>query len=625
MSFLWGIEGLKKIQFFSRKDAKKTNDRFVKILGDLASWHFSSLLTSIQNRIRLYTLRIRHATLGEWLTRGARTAQNFRIRLFPLLHVEDRVKSLSSSHLENLDLPDCVAYGKEGEIETIMSGKEFALGNGNLNKRDIRAQWEPARLQHVAVLTNALLQKETTARAARVGGFAKKTVQDWIDANPFPHGAHYLSAMECAIRIPVFFSCIKTAPLGQDEVYKILTAIYQHAWLISKRLSLYSSLGNHTIAEGVGLIFAGAIFQQFSEGKSWLKKGIQLLEQESTHQILDDGGPCEQSFSYHRFVLDLYWLATNFLEKNRIRDCNRLKPRLLRGEQFLAAFGDDSGSLPGIGDSDDGYAVAPGVFPRRPTINRKPKQLEIFEQTGYSVINSPKGVKLTFDYGPLGMAPLYNHGHADALSITLSKNGKGLLVDPGTYRYNGVPEFRRYFKGTRAHNTVTIDGLDQAVQETGFIWSRPYESVLEKSEEKDGEVVIQASHNGYSALKEPVLHKRTVLYFDKTGFVVKDAFSGEGLHSFELNFHLHPNAVCNEEDGWLVIDNQGERIFLKLLGNHSFKFYSGEENPPFGWYSPAYGVKMKSSVLSCLIEGAPEDVSFMTAIGTEAPLEIESI
>ena len=83
--------------------------------------------------------------------------------------------------------------------------------------------------------------------------------------------------------------------------------------------------------------------------------------------------------------------------------------------------------------------------------------------------------------------------------------------------------------------------------------------------------------------------------------------------------------MCNEEDGWLVIDNQSERIFLKLLGNHGFIFYSGEEDPPFGWYSPKYGIKMKSGVLSCLIEGAPEDVTFMTAIGTESPPEIEPI
>ena len=70
-----------------------------------------------------------------------------------------------------------------------------------------------------------------------------------------------------------------------------------------------------------------------------------------------------------------------------------------------------------------------------------------FPEAGYAVIRTPE-ILFTFDYGPLGMAPLYNHGHADALSITLSVNGDLLIVDPGTYAYNGVPEFRRYFKGT---------------------------------------------------------------------------------------------------------------------------------------------------------------------------------
>ena len=59
-------------------------------------------------------------------------------------------------------------------------------------------------------------------------------------------------------------------------------------------------------------------------------------------------------------------------------------------------------------------------------------------------------MSLTFDHGPLGMAPLYNHGHADALSVNVALDGEALLVDPGTFRYNDEPLFRKYFKGTRA-------------------------------------------------------------------------------------------------------------------------------------------------------------------------------
>ena len=97
--------------------------------------------------------------------------------------------------------------------------------------------------------------------------------------------------------------------------------------------------------------------------------------------------------------------------------------------------------------------------PKRPKIYPINGEVNVFKDSGYTIIKIINNFTFTFDHGPLGMAPLYNHGHADALSITLSKDDRPILIDPGTYRYNGVPEWRRYFKGTRAHNTVTIDAL----------------------------------------------------------------------------------------------------------------------------------------------------------------------
>ena len=79
-----------------------------------------------------------------------------------------------------------------------------------------------------------------------------------------------------------------------------------------------------------------------------------MLAQELPHQVLPDGGPVEQSFAYHRFVLDLYWLAADFLERNELHACAGWKPRLLLGEAFLEACEIAPGVLPAIGDSDDG-------------------------------------------------------------------------------------------------------------------------------------------------------------------------------------------------------------------------------------------------------------------------------
>jgi hypothetical protein len=421
--------------------------------------------------------------------------------------------------------------------------------------------------------------------------------------------------MECGLRILPFLCClkaIKSAPSDQHQL--ISDGLYRHAVLISKNLSLYSSLGKHTNAEATGLILAGGVFRHTTQGRQWLKTGVRLLDQELNHQILEDGGPAEQSLNYHRFILDLYWLAIDFLEKNGLQDCAVLKPRLILGEKFLSAFSQKDAGLPLIGDSDDGYAIAPGLSPKRPRPNNIEAGILTFPSSGYTVMRTAGGACLIFDHGPLGMPPLYNHGHADALSIILYQNGEEMLVDPGTYRYNGEPEFRRYFKSTRAHNTVTIDGLDQAVQETGFIWSHPYKAELMNCKEHDGGLFLEATHNGYARLKKPVFHRRKIVLLHGADFLVKDTFSGLGEHEFEINFHLHPNSSVSEEGGWLEIRNYEGVIRMTLLFGDMFRSIRGQESPSFGWYSPRYGVRIESPVLTCIKVGRPETVFFVTVI-----------
>lgn len=490
---------------------------------------------------------------------------------------------------------------------------------------DIRAVWEPARLQHVYQLLQSRHGSSESTSACLAENYTRDDILKWIDKNPFYHGPHYLSAMECGLRIPVFVYALLWLPnLSEADRQKIISTIYEHAWLIIRKLSLYSSLGNHTICEAVGIIFEAAIFRDTVEGKTWIKRGIELLTQETTHQILDDGGPAEQSFNYHRFVLDLYWLAVDFMEKNQIHDCAKMKPRLVKGEAFMKCFQGDNGKLPHIGDSDDGFAVAPGLFPLRMIPDVTIKDICHFADSGYTVIKDSKGACIVFDHGPLGMPPLYNHGHADALSVILNIKGLELLVDTGTFQYNGVPEYRKYFKSTRAHNTVTIDGQDQAVQETGFIWSHPYKTEVVRKEVIEKGFFIEALHTGYRRLQSPVTHKRVV--FQTNGlFIVRDSFEGPGIHEFELNYHLHPEANVNDESQWWHIQRDDAVIHMKMLYDDSFQYVSGQEEPLLGWYSAAYGLKERCGVLCCRKAGSARNVTFTTIIGVDVVPDLDKI
>jgi uncharacterized heparinase superfamily protein len=73
------------------------------------------------------------------------------------------------------------------------------------------------------------------------------------------------------------------------------------------------------------------------------------------------------------------------------------------------------------------------------------------------------------DAGPFG-ALHAGHSHSDTLSMVLRSGNADILIDPGTYTYTGEPEWRDWFRGTRAHNTICIDGRDQAVPRGPFRW-----------------------------------------------------------------------------------------------------------------------------------------------------------
>ena len=592
-----------------------------------------------------YLTRLRNASLPELVHRGRQALLTHRLK-WASRRTKAFIDVPNSPDVSVLRVPTLVCKATPEMVMEVLNGRVQSLGADPIDlavwenrhretffsdvklqaadMTDIRAIWEPARLQHLTILLAFMTDNPSFDMANKAESFCDDAVQRWIETNPFLFGPHYLSAMECGLRIPVFFFCLKLLyPENPPKSHCILEAIYQHAWWISKRLSLYSSLGNHTIAESVGLIFAGAIYRKTREGEYWLDRGLRLLKKELKHQILEDGGPAEQSLNYHRFVLDLYWLCFDFLNKNNLVDCTDLKGRLIRGEDFLSAFQDESGHFPSIGDSDDGYAVAPGIAPARWRNGHKKAGITLYKDSGYTVIRNKNGLVLTFDHGPLGMPPFFNHGHADALAITLSKDMKRILVDPGTYRYNGVPEWRSYFKGTMAHNTVTIDRLDQAVQETGFIWSKPYNTRFQDSSEHVDGFLVSAIHDGYTRLKEPVWHKRSVFFFQETNFLIRDSFFGDGTHDFQLNYHLHPEVTLTKVKDWWLIDNQGAKVFVRFVDEHDFLLVNGQEHPPLGWYAPSYGIKKKTHVLTRIKRGSPRETVFVTAICTDSPLDFD--
>ena len=478
---------------------------------------------------------------------------------------------------------------------------------------DIRVAWEPSRLQHLVTLA-LLAQKADPAVRDRAVAVCEAQLCSWVESNPFLTGIHYVSLMECALRLlAVCYTTdlIRSWMQAPERVWTaVLTLMFNHAELIRKRLSVHGSTPHETLAAAAALVHAGILFPEMDSAERWSAFGLYLLEQETPRHISHDGGSTEQGFGYLQFSTDLHGLVVCLLDHRQQVVPEKIRHAFNRSREFLGEFHNMSdGTLPRIGDGDDGAALSPSLS--FPGIGKKrPDGLTTFHLSGYSIIRGAHFQRAIFDHGSLGMGPYYAHGHADALSILLHIGSHEVLIDPGTYTYTGDQRWRSYFRGTRAHNTVIVDGLDQAVQEGALSWSQPYNThLVYRDETPEGKITVIARHYGYKD-RLGVTHLRGVSYEPPGSWIIWDWLTGSGVHHLELNWHLgcRPTPV----DGGYELQGLDLPLSLTVEGG-TCSLHEGTVQPIAGWRSQSYGRKESIPTLRVEHKG-PLPHEFMTRL-----------
>ncbi|CAG0938099.1 Heparin-sulfate lyase [Gammaproteobacteria bacterium] len=461
---------------------------------------------------------------------------------------------------------------------------------------DVRVIWEINRLQHLFGV--ALIAHDSTVHRERAIALIESQLLDWWQANPPGAGVNYLSAMEAALRLVSLCHAFDLArPWLRTPVRDILAAIVvSHATFIEGHLSLYSSAGNHTIAEAVGLLYAGTLFPECKAAGRWRGTGRRLLASESARQVLADGGGLEQATWYLLFITDLMGLAQELLRYADAPPVPELDAAIGRGRDFLQALAAAPRDLPRIGDADDGWALSPGLQLSWHGSATTPRQRS-FPQAGLTVASFTGHDRLILLHNPLGMPPSCGHGHADALSVLFTLDGVDLLIDPGTGQYGGDPALRRYFRGSSGHNTATVGDADQALQLAPFMWARPYRCQLELAEFTADHVLLLARHDAWR--KVGIMHWRAVSYRRGQYLAIHDWLDGPATASVRVRWHL---GCPVEGDGsrFRLLPPQLEPLPLILSGG-ALRTVTGTREPLFGWQSRRYGEVIPCNMLEATL------------------------
>ncbi len=317
---------------------------------------------------------------------------------------------------------------------------------------------------------------------------------------------------------------------------------------------------NHRTLELYAVFLAATAFPDLPAAAGWRDLARREMLRNISTDLLDDGVHCELSTDYHHIVLRSYLLFVRLSQMNGIEVPPPCARRICRALDFAMHVHRPDGLIPALSDSDSrdfrellswgselfgradyAWVASAGGRGRPPAITNR-----IFDTSGYAILRSPwvsnepyaDARYLVFDVGPIGAG---NHGHLDALNIEVAAYGRPLVIDPGRYTYHegGDYNWRAHFRETRAHNTVLVDGENQAIyrQKGGrrkIYHPQPHAELVEAR--LTGRVpylcgrVISPNYDAE--------HEREIWFPDGRYWLVLDRLHAGRVHDYELRFQL---------------------------------------------------------------------------------------
>lgn len=374
-------------------------------------------------------------------------------------------------------------------------------------------------------------------------------VRDWILENPpgYPRTLDTANRLRAWVESYQLLVHARPSPsIDAEDHTLILKSLIEQARFLRAN---WKQDGNWGASESFGLGSVVAMFPEFrftpdGSHDEWVDLVISRLEHHLRSDFLPDGVQYEVSPMYHTYEYRNLVNAYRLLVMNGAEIEDDFLELFLRPGRYLMYLSRPDGLLPPVSDSDRitnhveslaavgelldqpdfQYVVGRGSSGTPPA-----ETFMAFPDGGVIVMRSDWGTgpddfdrarHFVLDYG--SNQPW--HAHYDALSFEAYAYGRGIIRDPGRYTYGTSGGWRNYFKGTPNHNTITVDGRNQAAIAGGQAeWCTAA-----------GLDFVRAWHESYPGLR----HERVVLFVRPEYWIIFDRVTGNGSHTYDLNFQF---------------------------------------------------------------------------------------
>ncbi len=537
---------------------------------------------------------------------------------------------------------------------------------------DIKLLWEVARFAQAFFI----------ARAATLDGGPNADlraldlqVQDFVRSNPVGKGVHWASSQEVVIRLIAWLFALEVGgSLGADvQMFKTALAqtLYEAGAHIADHINYarYAVYNNHLLSEALGLYLIGCLLPEASEAKGWRERGRMLFDEGVMRQFYADGGYIQNAHNYHRLALQWLNVACRAVTRFEKQDAPEMWTcALARSVDFLYAqqnpsdgrlpnYGNNDGALPmvlstcdysdfrptlqaasviatgerlyasGPWDEEAVWMVGPQAFEASPLKTRK-RYSRSFVVSGYHVLRGQNEENFaTFRCGSLKE----RFSQIDMLHVDVWWRGQNMLVDAGSYLYNGPAYWHHHFFRTGAHNTVSIDGHDQMVHHRRFktlYWTQARVKVWDYTSQW---TLCAGEHYGFQQYDGACIHQRSVLQLGDECWVIVDyvTASDDAAHAMRLHWLLGEFAYQLNVEGAVQMDTPRGAFVLGVydinarpIALNVAKGVTPDKNnntSARGWLSRYYADKVP--VASVVVERRAKVPMTMITVCGGAPVE----
>ena len=371
-----------------------------------------------------------------------------------------------------------------------------------------------------------------------------------------------------------------------------MNSCHDHAEYLSSGRSFRR--GNWGLMEAEGTAFIAFLFPEMKEATSWRRKALAHLASDIRKQVRPDGHQIEQCLNYHGGCIRWFSRTAELARMNGVEGAfpDDFWRRLEKMCEVYVKLGLPDGSSAQFGDTSSPVRWRRMLRKWADFFGRQDllycasggKEGEAPEETAFAL--EPSGfysMRSGWEDGATCLVLKCGadggwHCQPDNGTFELFAGARRLMPDSGTYIYHGdakAQAARAWFRRTKVHQTMTLDGRDSAYAARLVQW-KPGGDV-------DTLVVENGSYEGLT-------HRRAVLFVRKEFFLFVDDALGPAAGEVDLHFQLAPGApvVSKTHMSFRTSFEKGANVLVKALKQPGMSLEEEE-----GWVSYHYGKRSR--------------------------------